>query len=154
MSEHQDHGPEREQGRIAIVVIGLVAIVATLIVGVVGLTAVHLSKIQLRDAADAAAVDAADAIDVETFYTGGLGDGIPLTDRSVREAAVGHLALRPVPGRIAQWWVGEGTGSPDGRTAVVVLQGRADVPVISQVIGVFGAEITITVESSARSDVD
>lgn len=147
-------GPAGEDGRVALLVAGTLAVVVTLVLGVIGLTAVQLARIQLRDAADAAAVDAADAIDVDSFYGGGLGPGVPLTDGSVQTAAQSHLSARPIPSRIADWAVAGGTGTPDGRTAVVVLQGRADVPMISAVIGIFGADITITVESTARSDLD
>jgi hypothetical protein len=70
----------------------------------------------------------------------------------VQEAAGAYLAARPLPGRVSAWSLGPGTGSPDGRTAVVVLSGRAEIPVVSPVLGAFGGGVNITVSSSARSD--
>lgn len=143
-----------DEGRVSILVIGMVAIALTLVMGVVGLTALQISRIQLMDAADAAALDASDAIDEEAFYGGGLGDGVPLTDSSVQQAAAGHLALRPLPSRVTTWAVAEGTGTPDGRTAVVVLRAEAEIPLVSGILRGFGQSVTITVESSARSELD
>lgn len=143
-----------EEGRVAVLVAGMLAIIVTLVLGVLGLTAVQISRIQLLDAADAAAADAADAVDVDGLYDAGLGPGVPLTSQTVVESAVEYLGARPLPSRIESWWVADGTGTLDGRSATVVLQGQANVPVISSVIGVFGQDITITVESTARSDLD
>ncbi|MGB3763775.1 MAG: hypothetical protein WA966_11175, partial [Ornithinimicrobium sp.] len=135
-------------------VIGMMAIALLLIVGVIGATSLQLSRIQLLDAADAAALDAADAVSQESVYSRGVDDGVPLTSEGVAAAAVEHLATRQRPTRITSWAIADGTGTPDGRTAVVRVQGQAAVPVISQAIEVFGGSFTITVESRARSDLD
>lgn len=141
-----------ERGGVSVLVIGMIAIALLLVLGVVGATSVQLSRIRLLDAADAAALDAADAIDEETVYERGLGDGVPLTDAGVLDAAGVHLAGRGLPPRVTGWALGPGSGSPDGRTAVVVLQGRVSIPVISRILDPFGGAVTITVESRARSD--
>lgn len=143
-----------EHGGVSVLVIGMVAIALLLVLGVVGATSVQLSRIRLLDAADAAALDAADAIDRDTVYEFGLGDGVPLTDAGVLEAAGDHLADRGLPPRITGWSLGPGSGSPDGRTAVVVLQGEASIPVISRILDPFGGGVTITVQSRARSDLE
>ncbi|QFG69048.1 hypothetical protein [Ornithinimicrobium pratense] len=106
----------------------------------------------LLDAADAAALDASDALVEERAYGEGIGAGVPLTDASVQAAAGAYLATRPLPGRVAAWSLGPGTGSPDGRTAVVVLTGQAQIPVVSPVLSAFGGGVSVTVTSSARSD--
>lgn len=143
-----------EEGGVSVLVIGMMAIALLLIVGVIGATSLQLSRIQLLDAADAAALDAADAVSEESVYSRGVDEGVPLTSEGVAAAAVEHLADRRRPTRIMSWAVVSGTGTPDGRTAVVRVQGQAAVPVISQAIEAFGGSVTITVESRARSDLD
>jgi len=132
----------------------MMATALTLILGVLAATAVQLSRIQLLDAADAAALDAADAVAVESVYREGVSNGVPLTTRTVVAAAGEHLAGRARPARVASWTLLPGTGSPDGRTAVVRLQGQVAVPVIGRGLEVFGDPVTITVVSRARSDLD
>jgi hypothetical protein len=143
-----------ERGQASVLFAGMVAVVLMLVLGVVSVTSVQLSRIHLLDAADAAALDAADAIDDELLYGQGLGEGVPLTDASVLGAAETHLRSRERPARLGSWWVAAGTGSPDGRTAVVRLQGVAEIPLISPVLAHLGGGVTITVESRARSDLE
>lgn len=141
-----------EAGQISVLLVGMVAIALTVVFGVVGVTSVQLSRIHLLDAADAAALDASDALAEQRVYAEGLGEGVPLSDETVLEAASAHLAVRQRPARVAGWAVAPGTGTPDGRTAVVVVTGVARIPVASAVLGAFGGGVTITVTSSARSD--
>lgn len=143
-----------EDGQISVLVLGMVAVALTLVLGMIGATSVQLARIQLLDAADAAALDAADAVDEDALYTGGLGGGVPLDDEMVQAAAADHLALRERPSRLESWQVGPGTGTPDGRTAVVTLSARARIPAISAILESFGGGVTVTVESRARSDLD
>lgn len=143
---------DRERGQISVLLIGMLAVALTIVLAVVGVTSVQLSRIHLLDAADAAALDASDALAEERAYSEGVGAGVPLTDASVQQAAGAYLAARPLPGRISAWTLGPGTGSPDGRTAVVVLSGRAEIPVVSPVLHALGGGVTVTVTSSARSD--
>ncbi|ANS80569.1 hypothetical protein SGUI_3173 [Serinicoccus hydrothermalis] len=144
---------ERDGGQISILLAGMVALTLTTIFAVIGVTSVQLSRIQLLDAADAAALDASDALAREQVYEGGLGSGPPVTDATVIDAASAHLASRVQPSRIEEWGLGSGTGTPDGRTAVVTVTGRASIPVVSSVLEAFGGGVTITVTSTARSEV-
>ena len=144
--------PSAEDGQISILLIGLVAICLTIVMGVVGVTSVQLSRIHVLDAADAAALDASDALALERAYAEGVGSGVPLTDRTVLDAAAAHLAVRERPSRVTGWEIAPGTGTPDGRTAVVVVRGTARIPVLSSVLEQFGGGVTITMASSARSD--
>ena len=143
-----------EDGQVSVLLIGMVAVALTIILSVVGVTSVQLSRIQLLDAADAAALDASDALSTDQVYAGGLGDGIPLTDATVADAAAQHLAQRDRPGRLRDWAVMTGTGTPDGRTAVVTLSGTAQIPIVTPVLSAFGGGVTITVTSTARSDLE
>ncbi|WP_083663945.1 pilus assembly protein TadG-related protein [Ornithinimicrobium sp. CNJ-824] len=112
-----------EAGQVSILLVGLVAVALSVVLGVVGVTSVQLARIHLLDAADAAALDASDALDEATAYSSGVGSGVPLTSAGVAEAAQAHLASRSLPSRLTGWQVAPGTGTPDGRTAVVVLTG-------------------------------
>lgn len=141
-----------EEGRIGLLLVGVVAFVILLVTGVIGVTSVQLARIQLLDAADSAALDAADSVDPADLYGAGLGEGVPLTDAGVAEAAGGHLATRTLPAGVSSWSLQPGTGTTDGRTAVVVLSGRARIPLISSVLETFGGSVTVTVSTSARSD--
>ena len=144
---------DAEEGQISILLVGLVALCLTIVMGVVGVTSVQLSRIHVLDAADAAALDASDAVALERAYAEGVSDGVPLTDDSVLRAAAAHLEQRPRPARLSGWEVAPGTGTPDGRTAVVVITATARVPVVSSVLEPLGGAVTVTMTSSARSDV-
>lgn len=145
-------GTDGEDGQITVLLVGMVAITLTVIFGVVGVTAVQLSRIHLLDAADAAALDASDALARDRVYAEGLGQGLPLSDETVAQAAAAHLAARDRPPRLSAWAVAPGTGTPDGRSAVVVVTGVARIPVVSPVLEPLGGGVTITVTSTARSD--
>ena len=56
-----------------------------------------------------------------------------------------------MPYGISAWQVARGTGTTDGRTAVVVLQGTADLPMTGGLLAALGRSVTITVESRARA---
>jgi hypothetical protein len=144
-------GQQRERGQISLLIIGFTLIALMLIVGAVDVTAVQLARTRLLDAADAAALDASDAMDNGSAYRGGLQSAISLTDASVRRSAMGYLAVEPRPHGISSWVMADGTGSPDGQTAVIRLRGTADIPIAASVMAAFGGSVNITVESRARS---
>lgn len=152
--DREDRWGAQDSGQISILLIGLLSIALLLILGVVGATSVQLSRIHLLDAADAAALAAADTVDEEALYAGGLGEGIPLTSEGVQQAASEQLARQHLPDRVAGWSIAAGTGTPDTRTAVVRVQGEARIPVVSRILRSLGGEVTITVESRARSDLE
>lgn len=143
---------DRESGQMSILLTGLVSVCLAIVLGVVGVTSVQLSRIHVLDAADAAALDASDALAHELVYRQGVGSGVLLTDATVMEAATAHLARRDLPTRLSGWEVAPGTGSPDGRAAVVVVRGTARIPVLSSVLEPLGGGVTITMTSTARSD--
>jgi Putative Flp pilus-assembly TadE/G-like len=144
-------GRHDERGQVTLLVIGFTIIALMLIVGGVDVTAANLARTRLLDAADAAALDASDALDTDAAYEVGLKSAVSITDRSVRQSAGEYLAVEPRPHGISSWALSEGTGSPDGQTAVVRLQGTADIPIGASVFSAFGGSVKITVESRARS---
>ena len=142
-----------EEGGITILIVGLCVIALSLILGIITVTSAHLARLRLLDAADAAALDAADSI-AERVYTDGVGTAVPLTNDSVWLAASQALGSRPLPHRMRTWSIAPGTGTPDGETAVVVVTGTADLPIMSRAVEFVGGSITITVESRARAVVN
>ena len=141
-----------DRGQLSIMVLGLTVIAMTLIIGGLAVTSVQISRMKLLDAADSAALEATDE-GTERIYASGLGETLPVTDAVVQRSAADHLASRDRPHGIESWRVAEGTGSPDGQTAVVRLQGEADLPLIGGLLESLGGSVTVTVESRARAGV-
>jgi Putative Flp pilus-assembly TadE/G-like len=141
-----------ERGSISLFILGLSLIAMLLVAGAVAVTSAHLSRMRLLDVADGAALSAANALD-DSAYDRGVGESVPLSKRSVQERAAAYLAGRPRPSSISQWQLAPGTGTPDGRTAVVVVVGKAELPMIGPALRELGVSVTITVESRARADV-
>ena len=141
----------RDDGQIAVLILGLFVIVLVLIFGAIDVTAAQLARMRLLDTADAVALDASDALDESSSYGGGV-DGRPaLSDASVQRAARDHLSRTDLPTGIERWSLGAPTGTPDGGTAVVTLSGRATLPMSGWLLDAFGGGVTITVTSSARA---
>lgn len=141
-----------EDGSISLFILGLAVIAMLLVAGAVAVTSAHLSRMRLLDVADGAALSAANALDDST-YEQGVGESVPLSNRSVQERAAAYLGSRPRPSSIGGWRIAPGTGTPDGRTAVVVVVGEAELPMIGPALSDLGISVTIRVESRARSDV-
>lgn len=143
---------EGERGQISLLIIGFTMVALMLIIGGVDVTAVTLARSRLLDAADAAALDASDSLDNGSAYEGGLEkSAVSITDGSVRRSASEYLALEPRPNGVSSWALSDGTGSPDGQTAVIRLRGTAQIPIGASVVAAFGGSVEITVESRARS---
>jgi hypothetical protein len=141
-----------EDGSISLLILGFAIIATLLIAGATAVTSAHLSRMRLLDVADGAALSAANALDDQT-YVGGVGESVPLSNLSVQERAAAYLSSRPRPDDVSEWRLAPGTGTRDGRTAVVVVVGKAELPMIGPALRDLGVSITIRVESRARSDV-
>lgn len=141
----------RDRGQVSLLILGLVSLVLVLIVGGVDVTAAQIARTRLLDASDAAALDAADALDAAAAYAGGLGRSVTVSSATVADAATRNLAARPRPSGITEWRTASGTGSPDGETAVVVVEGLADLPMTGGLLNALGGSVTITVQSRARA---
>ena len=141
-----------ERGSITPLILGLTVIAMLLIAGTVAVTLAHLSRMRLLDVADGAALSAANALD-DAAYRQGVGDSVPLSNASVRQRAAAYVESRPRPGSILRWRLAPGTGTPDGRTAVVALTGEAELPMVGPALRELGVSVTISVRSQARADV-
>ncbi len=140
-----------DDGQISVLVVGLFALAALLVIGGIDVTAAHVARVRLLDIADSAALDAADALDEGTAYRQGVGPSVTVSDASVRESVTAYLAARPQPSGVDAVGVEPATGTPDGRTAVVVLTGRARLPMTDGMLSALGSSVTITVEARARA---
>lgn len=140
-----------EAGQVGILVLGYTVVAILLIVGTMAVTSAQLSRMRLLDAADGAALDAADSLDLAA-YREGLGSSVAVSDDTVVRTATAYLEDRPLPVGMLGWQVAPGSGSPDGQTAVVRLQGQAELPWVGPLLEALGGSVTITVESRARSD--
>jgi hypothetical protein len=144
-------GRRRDEGQISVLILGLFCIVVLLIIGAIDVTAAQLARMRLLDTADALALGAADALDEAAAYGQGVPGAIVLTNQSVQTAAQEHLARTPLPTGITDWALVAPTGTHDGQTAVVRLQGHATLPMTGGVLSALGGGVTITVESRARA---
>jgi hypothetical protein len=141
----------RDQGQVSILILGLLGVVLILVLGGVDVTAAQIARTRLLDASDSAALDAANALDEAAAYTGGIGTSIVVSNRTVEVAAVDNLTSRPLPAGVRAWRTAAGTGTIDGHTAIVVLEGVADLPMTGGVLSALGRSVTITVQSRARA---
>lgn len=145
-------GPRRdERGTITVYVLGLAVVAMLLISGTVAVTAAHLARMRLLDVADGAALSAANGLD-DSAYRQGVGESVPLSNASVRQRAASYVGGLERPPGVVGWRLGPGTGTPDGRTAVVDLTGEAELPMVGGALRELGVSITIHVTSRARSD--
>ena len=135
-------------------VYGLIAILLVLVV--IAASAVHLDRKRLLALADAAALDAADALDEPAYFEAadrqeGI-DAVPVTDATVRDAAVGYLQRQDAPSRFTDLRLDlAASGTPDGTTAVVVLTARS-LPLLPEAVaGPFTDGVPLRVSASAVS---
>ena len=141
----------RDDGQVSILIFGLLGVVLLLVLGGVDVTAAQIARARLLDASDSAALEAANALDEGSAYTGGISDSVVVSDGTVERAVEDNLAARPMPYGISGWRIAQGTGTTDGHTAVVVLQGTAELPMTGGLLAALGRSVTITVESRARA---
>jgi hypothetical protein len=109
---------------VLVLLIGFVLLSLLILTVVMGASAVYVERKKLLSVADGAALAAADTFalaDVES----GSGTPVPtLDDESVRGSVARFLSDTGAYGRFDQLTVGGDTGSPEQRTAHVVLSGR------------------------------
>jgi hypothetical protein len=142
-----------EDGQVLLLILVYALIAVALVTVVVSASAVHLQRKRLLSVADAAALDAADALDAGAFYADGTapGQGVPLTDASVRTSVQEYVALIDAPSRFEGFAVAPSTGTPDGRTAEVTLVAVARPPLLSSVISAFSDGVGLRVTARART---
>ncbi|MET3903732.1 pilus assembly protein TadG-related protein [Paenarthrobacter sp. 4246] len=124
------NGKTREDGQIAVLIIGFVVLALLLATVVMAVSAVYLEHKKLLSLADGAALAAADS-----FMVGDIGAGSrpgpSLVDERVRSGAASYLSGTGAYSDHDRLALAAGTGSEPGGTAVVVLTAVAHPPVIS-----------------------
>ena len=150
---HRLGGRRDDDGQVLLLVLVYTVIAASLVLVVASASSVHLARKQLLSLADAAALDAADALDTGAFYAGGAqpGDGVPLTDASVRASVDEHVSLVAAAERFDSFAVAPGTGTPDGRTAEVTLVAVARIPLLPPVVEGWEDGVPLRVTARARA---
>lgn len=145
--------PGADDGQVLLLILVYALITVTLVTVVASASAVHLERKRLLALADAAALDAADAVDLDAFFADGTrpGDGVPLTDASVRASVEEYVERAGAPARFDAFAVASSTGTPDGRTAEVTLLATAEPPLLSVVIAAFSDGIPLVVTGRART---
>lgn len=130
-----------------VLVLGLTLVSLLVVTTVMAASAVYLGHKRLLSAADAAALAAAD-----TFALGGVrsgGDPVAvLDDAAVNGAVARYLERTSAATRFEQLGVDQATGTPDRRTAHVVLTAVVRPPVVSVLLP---QGVPITAVADARS---
>jgi hypothetical protein len=148
-------GPGRgdDSGQVLLLILVYCLITVSLVGVVASASAVHLERKRLLSLADAAALDAADALDSDAFYRRGTspGDGVPLTDASVRASVREYVELAGARERFEDFAVASSTGTSDGRTAEVTLVARARPPLLTAAVPAFTHGVPLVVTARART---
>lgn len=141
---------DRERGGITIFIIGCLLIALVLVLGTVVATSAQIARVRLLDVVDNAALDAADALD-RGAYSRGLGDSVAISSATVWDSAEAYLAAIERPSRVTSWRIEPGTGTSDGETAVVIVSGQVELPIVGALLHAVGGSVTITVRGAARA---
>lgn len=138
-----------DDGQVAVLIIGYMLISLLVVSVVMAASSLYLGHKKLLSAADGAALAAAGGF---TLGQGGGADGGPsavLTPAGVRAEAGRYLTDTGAAGRLAGLTVAAETGSPDGRTARVVLTGVVHPPLVNFLVPE-GIPLTAVSEARAR----
>ena len=131
-------------------------LVAMLLIGIGAVaTDLHLDRVRLWDMADESALAGAGAFDQDEFYGQGaaIDPGVvSVSNESVRLAVREYLAKTGERGTLEGVHVAV-AHSPDGQTAVVVLEAESRPRMLGWLRATFGGAggVDLSVESSARS---
>lgn len=142
---------DREEGRIALLVIGLVVLVLGFVLVSATLTAVHLQDRRLLSCADRVASAASGVADADTFYTGaGEGRLVPSRATATRTA---REALRGFAETSCR--VGDGVTVDAveviSNEVVITVSARAQLPAVPAFLGsVVAPVLTATSSASTR----
>lgn len=132
----------RDDGTVLLLVVGFGLVLMALVGVVADVSAVLLAKRGVASAADGAAVAAAQQLDEDAFYSGGVGERVPLSSQQVANAVAQYAAA--LPGLQLQ-------GSVEGGTVAVV---RAERVVRLPVTGWLTRDrVTVRAVARARSPV-
>lgn len=138
-----------DEGQVAVLIIGFVMLSLLILTVVMAASAVYVERKKLLSVADGASLAAADTFALADVQ-GSAGAPVPtLSDGTVQSAVQRYLADTGAAGRFDGLSISPGTGSPESRTAHVVLSAVVHPPIVSFLVP---AGVPITVSSDARSE--
>lgn len=139
----------REAGQAGILIIGYVLLALLVITAVAGASSVYLAHKKLLSAADGAALAAADTFSLSQVQgSGGNTPAAVLESALVTAEVERYLAESGAGERNASLRIAPETGTPDGRTAQVVLTAVVHPPIVNFLVP---DGIRITAQSDARA---
>ncbi|MBF4993639.1 hypothetical protein ITX31_05890 [Arthrobacter gandavensis] len=154
MTQIRRAGPEaasdaHDSGQVGVLIIGYVVLALLVITVIAGASSVYVGHKKLLSAADGAALAAADTFSLAQVQGSDSSEPIALLDSGRVTAQVQRYLGESRAGEVtASLRIEPETGTPDGRTARVVLSGVVHPPIVNFLIP---NGIRITAESDARA---
>lgn len=148
-----DHGTgdllAGEDGQVGVLIIGYLLLTLLVLAVVLAASSVYLGHTRLLSVADGAALAAADNFTMDTGAPGGRGRQPVLDAAAVRSSVEGYLERTAAGQRFTSLTVAASTGTPDGRTAQVVLTAVVRPPLVTILVP---EGIPIIATADARSE--
>jgi uncharacterized membrane protein len=141
-------GQPAEDGQMIVMIVGYVLLALLVVTVVIGISSVYLEHKRLLSLADGASLAAADSYTLGEVAGATGSPSAVLGSERVRNVAADFVARSPASARFDGLAVTQGTGSPDGSTAVVVLSSVVHPPVVNFLVP---DGIRIEAASAARS---
>ncbi len=138
-----------EDGQVGVLIIGYLLLTLLVLAVVLAASAVYLGHTRLLSVADGAALAAADNFTIDTAALGGRGSQPTLEAGAVRSSTEGYLQRTGAGQRFSSLAIDAATGTPDGRTAQVVLSAVVRPPLLTVLVP---EGIPITATADARSE--
>ncbi|MHA7262577.1 pilus assembly protein TadG-related protein [Arthrobacter sp. TMN-37] len=136
-----------EDGQVGVLIIGYLLLLLLVLAVVLAASAVYLGHSRLLSVADGAALAAADTFTIDA--SADTGPQPVLDPATVRFSAEGYVQRTGAGQRFPSLAVGPATGTPDGRTAQVVLTAVVHPPLVTVLVP---DGIPITATADARSE--
>lgn len=138
-----------ESGQVGVLIIGYVLLALLVITAIAGASSVYLGHKKLLSAADGAALAAADTFSLSQVQgTGGNTPAAVLEGAMVTAEVQRYLSESGAGERIDSLQIAPETGTPDGRTAQVVLTAVVHPPIVNFLVP---DGIRVSAQSDARA---
>lgn len=145
----EDSPDSSEDGQVGVLIIGYVLLALLVITAIAGASSVYLGHKKLLSAADGAALAAADTFSLSQVQgTGGNTPAAVLEGGMVTAEVQRYLSESGAGERMNSLQIAPETGTPDGRTAQVVLTAVVHPPIVNFLVP---DGIRITAQSDARA---
>ncbi|MFF3037257.1 pilus assembly protein TadG-related protein [Arthrobacter citreus] len=149
MTRARTTADDGESGQVGVLIIGYVVLALLVITVIAGASSVYLGHKKLLSAADGAALAAADTFTLAQVQGPDGAAPVALLDSGRVTAQVQRYLQESGAGeQTASLRIEPGTGTPDGRTARVVLSGVVHPPIVNFLVP---DGIRVTAESDARA---